>query len=203
MKKLALLISLCWLCFDSFAQEEKEEKDGGFKKENLFTGGSISLSFFNNTFLVGGNPVFGYSLTDWADAGLVINYTYASIRDYSPEIDKVKQHVYGGGGFLRLFPLRFLFVQGQFEHNWIKIKATPQPGYVITSPDRIDGNSLLVGGGYTNGREGDGKTFYGYFAVLFDITKNQNSPYLDASGRAIPIVRAGIHVPLFQGGGRR
>src|SRR5881394_1981635 len=61
--------------------DKKEEKEKGFKKEKLFTGGSVSLAFYNNTFLVGGSPVFGYSLTKWIDAGVVANYNYTSYRD--------------------------------------------------------------------------------------------------------------------------
>ena len=61
--------------------------------------------------------MFGYSLTKWADAGIVVNYSYTSIRDYSQFDDKLRQHNYGGGAFVRLYPLNFLFAQAQFEHN--------------------------------------------------------------------------------------
>ncbi len=116
MKKIGL--AFIWLSLAitaSFAQDEEEvkEKKSGFKKENLFTGGSISLAFYNNTFLVGGSPVFGYSLARWVDAGLVVNYNYTSYRDvsYYGANDKLRQSVYGGGSFIRLYPVRFLFVQ--------------------------------------------------------------------------------------------
>src|SRR2546426_821130 len=106
---LALLGSIC-----TWAQKEKEkdkekEKEERSWKENLFTGGSISLAFYNNTFLIGGNPVLGYSLTKWLDAGIVVNYTYTSYRDYSQPGDKLRQTVDGGGAFLKLYPVRFLF----------------------------------------------------------------------------------------------
>src|SRR5215207_269911 len=78
-----------------------DDEQRGFKKENFFTGGSISLSFFNNSFLVGGNPVFGYSLAKWVDLGLVFNYNYTSYRDYFALDDKLRQTVYGGGVFTR------------------------------------------------------------------------------------------------------
>ena len=111
----------------SFAQEEETEEKKGFKKEKLFTGGSISLSFSNQSFLIGGSPVLGYNLTRWADLGIVLNYTYTSYRDYQYYNDKLRQSVYGGGVFTRLFPVRFLFVQGQVEHNWIRLKYIPAP----------------------------------------------------------------------------
>jgi hypothetical protein len=183
-------------------REREEEEVKGFDKSNLFTGGSVSLAFYNNTFLVGASPVFGYSLTNWADAGIVVNYNYTSYRDYPYFDDKLRQSVYGGGAFVKLYPVRFLFAQAQFEHNWIKQKYMPSgigPDEVI----RYDANSFLVGGGYTSGRYGRGGEPFYYLAVLFDVSGDKNSPYTDAYGRTIPIIRGGIQFPLFQGGSSR
>jgi hypothetical protein len=76
----------------------------------------------------------------------------------------------------------------------------------------VGANSLLVGAGYTQGRGHGSNTFY-YVAILFDVIKDQNSPYVDLvynpttgnySVRAIPIIRAGINIGLFEGrNGRR
>ena len=202
-KLLLLLLAATLVSAFSFSQdvEEKEEKKG-FKKENLFTGGSISLAFYNNTFLIGGSPVFGYSLTGWADAGIVANYNYTSYRDVSIFDDRLRQTIYGGGVFVKLYPVRFLFAQAQAEHNFIRLKYI-LPNNGGETKDRTSANSLLVGGGYTTGRyPHDGRPFY-YVAVLFDVSGNSNSPYTDAYGRTIPIIRAGLQVPLFQGGGKR
>jgi hypothetical protein len=198
MKKGFLVLTcLITISLSVFGQDESEER--GFKKENFFTGGSISLSFFNGAFLAGGNPVFGYSLTKWADLGLVANYTYASYRDYRYYDDKLRQTVYGGGVFTRLFPVRFLFAQAQVEHNWIRSKYIPAPNSGdISEVQSISGNSVLVGGGYTTGRDPNRKAAYGYLAILFDVSNDVNSPYKDGN-RSIPIIRAGFNVPLFQG----
>jgi hypothetical protein len=200
MKRLFIICFLSCLSFAVFAQDEK---DGGNFKENLFTGGSVSLSFFDGAFLVGANPVFGYSLTNWADAGLVFNYTYASYKDYYNlgYNDKLRQSIYGGGAFLRIFPFRSLFAQAQFEHNWITAKyiaASGSPGYA-DQKITVDANSFLVGAGYCTGRDGQAKSVYGYFSIMFDIVRDKYSPYVDGYDRSLPIVRAGIHVPLFQG----
>lgn len=181
-----------------FAQENNQQQKKGFKKENLFTGGSVSLSFFNQAFLIGGNPVFGYSLTNWADVGVVANYNYASYRDYNLVNDRLRQTIYGGGLFTRLFPVRFIFAQAQVEHNWTREKYM-YPDGTAAPINTVSANSVLVGGGYTTGRYPDSKTVYGYLAILFDVSNNKNSPYKDNLGRAIPIIRAGINVPLFQG----
>ncbi len=194
---LFLMVSMA--CGAAMAQDEENEERKGFQKEKLFSGGSLSLSFFNQSFLAGVNPVLGYNLTRWADAGIVINYIYASYRDQIYYDDKLRQSLYGGGVFTRIFPVKFLFVQGQVEHNRIYAKYTPPPNSMMpTQKDRVTSNSVLVGGGYTSGRNPDGGGAYGYLAILFDVTKNKNSPYLD-NGRAIPIIRAGINFPLFRG----
>jgi len=201
MKRL-LIISICsCFCLAAFAQEEEEEH--GFNKKNLFSGGSVSLSFFNSNFLIGANPVFGYSLTNWLDAGVLANYTYASYYDYYNlgYDDKMHQSIYGGGAFMRVFPIRFLFATAQWEHNWIKMKYIAVSGIsgYADETNTVDASSLLVGGGYCTGRDGQTKGMYGYFSVMFDVVHAINSPYVDGYNYAIPIIRAGIHIPLFQG----
>jgi len=199
MKKFSilLLVSLSLNGF-LFAQKEEDDKEKKPFKEHLFTGGSISLAFYNNTFLVGGSPVFGYNLTKWIDAGLVANYSYTSYRDYNYILNnKLRQKVYGGGAFLKVYPVRFLFAQAQVEHNWITQKEI-DPSGDLTSKIKFSGNSFLIGGGYCTGRESDGSQPFYYLAVLFDIADDVNSPYTDGYGRAIPIIRGGLQIPLFQ-----
>ena len=175
-----------------------QDSTKGFKKDRLFTGGSVSLSFANNTFGAGVSPVFGYSLTKWLDAGIAVNYFYIS-QKYTTTI-KLRQHTYGAGPFVRIFPVNFLFVQGQFEHNFIAYKELYSNG----NPDykeKHEANSLLVGAGYTTGRAKGGGAF-GYFSVLFDLLDDPYSPYNsyeNGVSSKIPVVRAGVHIPLFQG----
>jgi hypothetical protein len=54
-----------------------------------------------------------------------------------------------------------------------------------------------VGAGYTQGRIPGNNGFF-YLSVLFDVSGNKNSPYTDNYGRTIPIIRAGINIPLFK-----
>lgn len=206
MKKSVLLFLLAaGVSSAVFAQEEKKEEERrGFKKENLFTGGSISIGFSNIYFTIGGNPEFGYSVARWLDAGIIANYNYTSYRDYNgvPN-DKLRQTIYGGGVFTRIYPVRFLFAQAQIEHNWIRYKYIPNAGGGnVSQTSQSSANSVLLGAGYTTGRDPLDKKPYGYLAVLFDVLKENNSPYTDYLNRTIPIVRAGFVVPLFQGRGR-
>lgn len=198
MKQWTLLLTLIACTSTGYAQDEEEVPEKrGFKKENLFTGGSISLGFSNNSFVVGGSPVFGYKIANWIDAGLVGNYQYTSYRHYWVVNDKLRQSVYGGGVFTRLYPVNFLFAQAQFEHNFITLKYIPPNG---ASSEKVttSANSFLVGAGYAEGRVPGMNSGFFSLAVLFDLSNNENSPYMNNQGRPVPIFRAGINVFLFR-----
>ncbi|MEI9957538.1 MAG: hypothetical protein WDM90_14865 [Ferruginibacter sp.] len=156
--------------------------------------------------MLGLSPSFGYSINKFIDAGVAMNFTYTGERQYSG--DKYRQYVYGPGVFTRIYPVKFLFLQGGFEHNFINVNFTPAfTG--IKQKYNVEANSVLLGGGYASGREGVGGAPFFYFSIMVDVTKDINSPYVeqlqDGSLRAQPIIKAGIQVPLFQGGngGRR
>ena len=210
MKKTVFLLAFVMTSNLLFAQKEDEEEKG-FKKENLFTGGSITLSFFNGGTIIGANPIFGYKIANWLDAGVAVNFVSSTQRDYLQFDDKVKQTVYGGGVFTRVYPVNFLFLQGQLEHNFIKLRYVPATSSYLPYSETVDANSLLVGGGYCQGRQPGSNTFY-YVAILFDVLKNENSPYVNlavdpstgrTSVRATPLIRAGFNIGLFEGRNRR
>jgi hypothetical protein len=207
MKQIILSAGLMiTLITSAVAQNEKEEKEKGFKKENPFTGGSITASFYSGGTTLGVNPMFGYTLVSWADAGIAFNYTYSGRRDYIYFDDKLRQHVYGPGAFVRLYPVRFLFVQGQFEHNFTTLNYTDPVGF--KTKDKVDANSFLVGAGIAEGRRPGSNTFF-YLSLLVDVLKNPNSPYVNnvydgGTGELlrtdlVPIIRAGVNIGLFQG----
>ena len=212
MKKYFAIAIFAFIAVSATAQNGKEEdnkESGGFKKENLFTGGSITLSFGSGFTVLGGSPIFGYRLANWADAGVVANYVYTNQRDIREFNDKIRQSTYGGGVFARLYPVNFLFAQAQFEHNFTTVKYIPSSNNYLPFKKTVNGNSLLAGAGYTQGRQPGSNTFY-YLAVLFDVLKNENSPYVDVvyngnqkSVRSVPIIRAGFNIGLFEGRNRR
>ncbi|MEO7306157.1 MAG: hypothetical protein ABIR78_02890 [Ferruginibacter sp.] len=202
MKKVVIVLLLLSGTYISNAQDEersREEKKGGFKKENLFVGGDLTLGFGNSYTALGASPYFGYSINKYVDVAASFNYIYTSQRDFLIYGDKVRQTQFGPGAFVRLYPFRFVFAQAQYEHNFIKVKYLPaqNSGY-IPSTDRVDANSLLVGAGYAGGRDEENKSFY-YFSISWDLLRNKNSPYVDGLGRAVPIIRAGYNIALFQG----
>lgn len=208
MKQMILVYVLVLSCLPSFSQpEEREEVKSGFKKENLFTGGSVTVSFFNRQTVLGANPIFGYKIASFLDAGLSFNVQYATAKDNYAFNDKIKQTTLGPGVFMRIYPVNMLFLQGQFEQNFIKQKYI-YPGGSPVETQKESVSSLLIGGGLAQGREKGGTTFY-YISVLFDVLKNRNSPYTRVSVNPsnpsetrvdiVPIIKAGINIGLFQG----
>ncbi len=213
MKKYILLAAAILFITNALLAQDEMEGEKGFKKENLFTGGSITLSFFNGQTVVGANPIFGYRIANWLDAGFALNFVYAGGRDYYEYDDKIKQTNWGPGIFTRLYPVNFLFAQAQFEHNYSTLKYYAAPGSINYMDGEIStgANSLLVGAGYTQGRDKESNTFY-YISVLFDVLKNVHSPYVNVAVNPdnpsqqrvtmTPIIRAGFNIALFRGKNR-
>lgn len=217
MKNVIVFVLACFFSINLFAQEKEMEavnendERKGFKMENLFTGGGIQLSFSGSTFIAGASPVLGYSINKWLDAGVVVNFTYYSNRHityYSPGTglyyssdDKLRQTLFGPGAFVKVYPVKFLFLQAQGEINFISQKIIYADNFP-TEKTKYNVPSLLVGAGYCNGRQGVGDLFY-YISLLVDVAKDKNSPYVEqiSNGKVniLPIIRAGLQIPLFQG----
>ncbi|MEO6732881.1 MAG: hypothetical protein ABIN01_16780 [Ferruginibacter sp.] len=203
MKKLILVALLFNFILITKAQEDDSGVTGGFKKENLFTGGNVNASFFNGTTALGVSPYFGYSITKWLDAAVSVNFNYISQRDVYTYGDKIRQTIVGPGAFVRVFPIKFLFAQAQFEHNFLTEKYVKADNSSYTRDKfKTDVNSLLLGVGYASGREKDNNTYY-YISLSFDVLKLANSPYVDNLQRTIPIINAGFNIALFQGRNHR
>jgi hypothetical protein len=218
MRKIIFFLALISAVYTVRAQEEEkqgDERKGKFKKENLFTGGGLTLSFSSYTTVLGANPVLGYSINKWLDAGIAFNFNYGANRHvtyydptsglYYASDDKLRQTVFGPGIFARAFPLKFLFVQVQGEQNFINEKLIYDNG-APSDKTSSSATSLLVGAGYCNGREGTGSLFY-YVSIMADVAGSRNSPYVEETAggniNLLPIIRAGLQIPLFQGKGRR
>ena len=202
MKK-SILILLIPFCLQAFAQEKKDEPMQGFKKENLFSGGSVNVGFSNYYTALGATPQLGYSFTNWLDAGVNFNFNYISQRDIIDRGDKLRQTTYGPGAFVRLFPISMIFATTQYEYNFIKQNYIPvSSSNLPNEKSTLSAGSLLVGGGYAGGRQKGNNTYY-FISVMWDISGNENSPYIDELGRSNPVIRAGYNIGLFQGKFRR
>ncbi|WP_153796470.1 hypothetical protein [Foetidibacter luteolus] len=192
-----LLFLLPAVLFFSFAVAQQvpptyQDDDGMLPDNRVFIGGSINLGFSSGSFNVGGVPEVGYSISEWLDLGLAFNINYYTISaEYNGGL-RQRSFNYGGGPFVRIYPLSFLFIQGQFENNWVKHNLkdefTGQSYKVTTSAP-----SVLAGIGYTQRIVGQSSF---YTALMVDLNTNPNSPYRDGYNRVVPIVRAGFNFYL-------
>lgn len=201
--KVITTVCLAMITLGSMAQQRipgrvntyTDEGPGtGFLKQNLFMGGGLGLGIGSYSFDVGVNPEIGYSLNQWLDAGVVVNFNYMSIHadpNYNNN-QRLRSFNYGGGLFARAYPLPFLFFTLQPEYNWISQNQKDMySGATYTG--NYSAPSVLVGVGYGQRVVGQGSF---YIALLFDVAGDKNSPYNDIYGHPLPILRAGFDVYL-------
>ena len=198
-KSLSIGIALL-LTVSVFAQSE-EESHSFFKKENVFTGGTVNAQFGNQITALGLSPYIGYSFNKFVDFAISPGINYQSQRDYYNLGDKLRLTTYGPGAFVRLFPVKFLFIQGQYEFNFLRTRYIPlgATGSAIETY-KYDAHSFLLGGGISGGKNFPFQKSYYYFSVLWDIANAPYSPYKDNLNRSVPIFRAGYNIALFQRG---
>ena len=198
MKNQKFLIAciLLALSLTGFAQQnDADDRKGKFKTENIFLGTSLNLGLANRSFNVGLNPEIGYSVTKWLDAGVVLNINYFSQNASEFSSIRLRNFNYGGGGFLRIWPVSFLHIQVQPEFNWIsssqKDVLTNQTGSY-----NYNAGSILVGVGYGTRVLG---SHYSYVTLMIDVLQNRYSPYRDQYNDPLPVFRAGFGIYLKPG----
>lgn len=211
MKRLLLSMLCTVLVLSAFSQEDekpkrlsKEEEPGHFRRDNVYIGGGVGLGFSSSTygsnFNIGITPEIGYSLNNWLDAGVSLNLNYYSYNYGYTGGGTTKQRSfnYGGGVYLRAYPLQEFFIQVQPEYNFISTKLTNTNNSGVLRLNQ-KAPSFLVGLGY--GRRIVGQSGF-YTAILLDVGQDNSSPYrqvsTDAYGNptgttfAVPIIRAGF-----------
>lgn len=211
MKRILLSLLCTSLVLSAFSQEDekpkrlsKEEEPGHFRRDNVYIGGGVGLGFSSNTygsnFNIGITPEIGYSLNNWLDAGISLNLNYYSYNYGYTGGGTTKQRSfnYGGGVYLRAYPLQEFFIQVQPEYNFISTKLTNTFNSGVLRLNQ-KAPSFLVGLGY--GRRIVGQSGF-YTAILLDVGQDNSSPYrqvsIDAYGNptgttfAVPIIRAGF-----------
>jgi hypothetical protein len=206
IKKVVLGVFLFVAGLQGFAQQhipnrpytysDDNGSSSGFNKNNLFVGGTLNVGFSNISFNIGGAPEIGYSLTNWLDAGVLVNLNYNSERADPDGIynddTRYRSFNYGVGVFGRAYVLPFLFFTAQPEFNWVnyntKYMPTGQSASLTTNA-----TSLLLGIGYGQRVIGQGSF---YISLMFDALSSTYSPYRDFNGAAVPVIKAGFDIYL-------
>lgn len=119
MKKLLVLAALVF--FSRAVHAQDEEKPDGIRKDKLFAGGSLGLSFGSYT-LINLSPQIGYRFNKYFSSGVGFNLIYASqkVEDYyGRDLSKSVQGITGLNLFARVYPVQKFFIQIQPEANYI------------------------------------------------------------------------------------
>lgn len=194
MKKTILFYLLVCTAFIAKAQDDQDRNEGerGFKKENVFVGGNVGLSFGNTLTTLSISPQVGYRFTKLFAAGIGINGQYVSYKsyDFNGDAFKERQGVAGLNVFGRLYPVQQLFLQVQPEANYlfgkrIYYQEDPKQEYKL---DAVIAPSFLVGAGAIlapNGRSGP------VISIMYDVLQHENSPYGNK-----PIYNVGFNIGL-------
>ena len=193
MPKNLFLLAFLLVSLGSRAQSlELDPTKGKFKQENLFFGTGLNLGIASQSFNVGLNPEIGYSITKWLDAGINFNVNYYSQNATDFSTVKYQNWSYGGGTFLRVWPVNFIHLQIQPEYNWINStqKFTNRPDVYKY---KYQAESLLVGIGYGSHFLG---SRYSYVTLMMDVLQNPFSPYRDQFNDPLPVFRAGFGMYL-------
>ncbi len=197
LKKIFLPTIFCLAVTAAFCQQTpptyiSKDDSKGFKQENIFLGGGLNIGFSSGSFGVGLNPEIGYSIAHWLDAGVAVNTSYNTISaDYNYGVSQ-KSFNYGAGVFTRIYPVPFLFLQIQPEHNWSN-NTLRDPYTDISQKINFQSNSVLAGIGYSNRSVGQGNF---YTVIMIDLLSDKNSPYRDGYNRILPVIRAGFNFYL-------
>ncbi|MFY7901075.1 MAG: hypothetical protein ACOVNY_12885, partial [Chitinophagaceae bacterium] len=107
------------------AEEDKVENEYvGFDRNKMFMGSGLNLGFGSgsntSSFSFGLNPEVGYSLAKWLDVGVSVNINYFTFNEVG--FSKQKSFNYGGGAFVRIYPINDVFLQVLPEYNRINTK---------------------------------------------------------------------------------
>ena len=184
-KKIISLVLVSLFSVSLFAQDEEEEEKRGWKSDHLFIGTGLNLGF-SNGFIIGLNPEIGYSINKVIDAGIATNLTYITQRSYYAN-SSVRYLAVGAGPFVRIWPVRMIFIGGQYEYN--SITLTEKTNGVITGKAKATASSILMGLGY--GSRVIGQSQF-YTSIMIDALNDINSPYRDQFGRVLPVFRTGF-----------
>lgn len=194
MRFLITIVSIVALSISCFAQKE-EESSHQFRRDNIFIGSSIGLGLGNGGFSAGANPEIGYSVSKLIDAGISTNFNYFAYRaEYNGGI-RQRSFNYGGGVFVRVFPISGFFLQVLPEYNWVNTNFKDLNAGSIGSEYHLkrEAPSLLLGIGYGSRMIGNTNFFT---VLMIDAGTNTNSPYIDTYGAKLPILRTGFNFYL-------
>lgn len=152
------------------------KKDNKFDPSRIVIGGGFGAQFGNITSLQLA-PNIGYLFTDNLLAGVTGKYIYYQDKDFNYETS-----MYGGGLFAQYY-----FLENFIAHAEYELLNLETFNAVNFSEERVNVNSIFVGGGY---RSLMGGNSFVSIMLLYNLNDDINSPYTN------PILRIGFGIGL-------
>lgn len=151
---------------------------------NVFYGGNINFSVWNQYYYIGIFPLIGYNFTEEFSAGTRVGYAYVSDGRLNPTLNSSN---YGAGAFLRYKIIPQLFVKAEFIYFSFEraINITP----LNYSAERYEVPMILLGAGYI---QQVNRNLSVFAEISFDVLQDSNSPF--ESG--YPFISLGVGVGL-------
>ncbi|MPM02742.1 hypothetical protein SDC9_48997 [bioreactor metagenome] len=174
MKSILRVFAIILITLSSFAASAQNDDIGSGLKNHLFTGGSLGLTFGNETNIEAA-PLFGYHLSNVVSFGIGGSYQYFHSRYYNESMN-----ITGGRAFFRIHPLRPVFLHAEYQVLTYKTNIFNAPTYEVQT---IVAEGLLVGAGY---REYLSDRLSTTIMLLYDLNYTKYSPYSN------PLFRFGI-----------
>lgn len=181
-----LLLVLCTsglYCQDNRPTKNKpaNKKKTFFEKDSIYYGGNLGLQWTGYGTMIDISPNVGYKFNKFISVGLQSIFTNIS---YNKGGFKYNYLFYGGGTFVRIKPINFLFLQAEYD-----ILDVPD-NFSIAGAKRTIADVNLAGLGLRN-QMGQNACYYILF--MYEFAPTPNSPY--TYGPFGPLVyRAGFNI---------
>ena len=184
MKQLLLLLFVLFLGLvtyaqttDSVAVASVQENKSMNRKDNIYFGGNIGMSFGSYT-MIAVRPLLGYKFTPKLSGGIKLSYEYVKDTRYSSSYTTSN---YGGSLFsrYRIIPPVYLHAEyASINYQLYNLNGESNREWVPF---------LLVGAGYSQKVSSNS---WLNFQILFDVLQSDKSPYKSSE----PFYSVGIGV---------
>lgn len=193
MKKLFQLLSLAFVLVyvpvQIYAQDtrpakikQKSPKKSFFSPDSIYYGGNLGLQLGTGGSLIDISPNAGYKFNKFLSLGTQIIFTNISYK-YSGFT--YRYMFYGGGAFIRIKPLNFLFLQAEYD-----VLSVPD-AFSVTTSKRTIADVNLAGVGF---RSQMGENSCYYLLAMYEFVPTPNSPYTYGPFGSPLVFRAGFNV---------
>jgi hypothetical protein len=193
-KVTAVLFLLSLVATKGFGQDTRpakvKQKSGNkifsFQKDSLYYGGNIGLQFSTGGSLIDLSPNVGYKLIKYVSVGVQGIFTNISYKYGGPGGLTERYTFYGGGVFVRVKPINWLFLQAEYD-----VLSVPDNFSFGVAKKRTIADVNLAGLGLRN-QLGENSSYY--LLLMYEFVPTPNSPYSYGPFNSPLVYRAGFNI---------